>query len=61
MYGTKKDDLSGQISYHLPAELVSELEPFYKVTCLKEIEENLIQAERLLIKYESRLKEKYHF
>ena len=47
------------ISQHLPPEIVSELEPFYRVTCLKEIEENLQKAVRLFAEYESRVKEKY--
>ena len=49
------------ISHHVPAEILGELEQFYQVTCLGDIEKNLEAAGRLLIKYENELKEKYHF
>lgn len=43
------------ISRHLPAEVLAELEPFYKVTCLKDIEENLEKAKQLFAAYERKL------
>ncbi len=46
------------ISHHLPADVVSELEPLYKINGLKDIEDNLIRAERLFAKYERELEEK---
>lgn len=47
------------ISCHLPAEIVNELEQFYKVTCLKDIEDKLETARILFAKYENALQEKY--
>lgn len=47
------------ISCHLPAEVVNELEQFYKVTCLKDIEDKLETARILFAKYENALQEKY--
>ena len=48
------------ISDHLPAEIVRELEPFYQVTGLKEIEEQLNRAESLFVKYKNCVMETYH-
>lgn len=45
------------ISRHLPAEIVMELEPFYQVTSLKDIDENLTKANLLFAKYEKKLLE----
>lgn len=47
------------ISEHLPVEIVRELEPFYQVTGLKEIEEQLNRAESLFVKYKNRVMETY--
>lgn len=49
------------ISRHLPEEVVSELTPFYQVTSLEEMEENLQKAEQLFRKYEMGLRRKYLF
>lgn len=46
------------ISHHLPADVVAELEPFYKVTGLKDIEDNMIRAEQLFAEYERLFSEK---
>lgn len=46
------------ISQHLPAEVVAQLELFYKVSSLKDIEDNLIRAKQLFAQYEEELKEK---
>lgn len=48
------------ISDHLPVEVVSELESFYKVTNLEDIENNLNVAKQLLEKYEQEIKIKYN-
>lgn len=48
------------ISHHLPLETVRELEPFYQVTSLKDIGENLMSAQRLFGQYEYIVEEKYH-
>ena len=47
------------ISHHLPAETVRELEPFYQVASLEEIEENLPKAAGMFAEYERRVREKY--
>ncbi len=47
------------ISTHLPKEVVNELESLYKVTSLKDIENNLERAMLLLEKYEKKLNQKY--
>ncbi|MCM1155341.1 MAG: hypothetical protein NC314_01540 [Roseburia sp.] len=47
------------ISQHLPIETVRELEQFYRVTCLQDMEENLPKAERLFAEYENRLRKMY--
>ena len=48
------------ISDHLPAEVVRELESFYKVKSLEEIESNLSVDKQLLEKYEQEIKHKYN-
>lgn len=48
------------ISDHLPKEVVEELETLYRVTSLKEIENNLQKSLLLLEKYEKQLNEKYN-
>lgn len=48
------------ISEHLPIEIVRELEPFYQVTGLKEIGEQLSRAGSLFVKYKNCVMETYH-
>ncbi len=47
------------ITDHLPKEVVEELQVLYRVTNLKDIEDNLEHASSLLEKYEKQINEKY--
>lgn len=48
------------ISSHLPKEVVTELEQFYRVNSFSDIENNLEKVKEVLNKYEKQIKEKYN-
>lgn len=55
------DYLLCHINDHLPKDVVKELEPFFQVESLKDIERNLELASRLLETYERQFIQKYGF
>lgn len=54
------DYLLCHISNHLPKDVVKELEEFYKVTSIRDIENKLEKAQVLLSKYDEEIKNKYN-